>query len=57
MENIFQRVLDDFEDINKISSILKCDYEFDPPASSEEISNWKKKITLEFLICIRVGLC
>ena len=42
MENIIQRIKDDFDDINKISSILKCDYGFDPPASSEEISNWEK---------------
>lgn len=40
--NIIQRVIDDFEDINKISSILNFDSVFDPPASSEEISNWEK---------------
>ena len=42
MENIIQRVLDDFEDIKKISSMLNCDYSFDPPASSDEISKWEK---------------
>ena len=42
MENIIQRVNDDFEDINKISSILNCSYKFDPPASFEEISDWEK---------------
>ena len=38
MENIIQEVKDGFEDINKLSSILNCDYSFDPPASYEEIS-------------------
>ena len=42
IENIIQRVFDDFEDINKISSILNCSYKFDSPASSEEISDWEK---------------
>ena len=42
MENIIQEVKDGFEDINKLSSILNCDYSFDPPASYEEISDWEK---------------
>ena len=42
MENIIQEVKDGFEDINKLSSILNCDYSFDPSASYEEISDWEK---------------
>ena len=43
MESIIQEIKDEFEDINNISSMLNSDYSFDPPASSEEISNWEKE--------------
>ena len=43
MKNIIQEVKDEFVDINNISSMLNSDYSFDPPASSEEISNWEKE--------------
>ena len=50
MKNIIQEVKDEFEDINDLSSMLNSDYSFDPPASSEEISNWEKENNIKNII-------